>query len=176
MIKDMEVECKTKFSMDVEFSFSFKRNPPILPSGGMKNPLPVVFSIHVRAAFQDGPGDIEEDEEDENKEQRVLQSGHGDTAAGSGVRFSEGLYLRQLFAENADNRHHRCDSCRRYDSPGDEGRRRRQERRMTPHGSGEDRKVHRGAEKGKEDDPVAAGREAGSQLQGCQQMGDRGFT
>lgn len=24
MIKDMEVECKTKFSMDVEFSFSFK--------------------------------------------------------------------------------------------------------------------------------------------------------
>lgn len=25
MIKDMEVECKTKFSMDVEFSFSFKR-------------------------------------------------------------------------------------------------------------------------------------------------------
>lgn len=139
----------------------------------MKNPLPVVFSIHVRAAFQDGPGDIEEDEEDENKEQRVLQSGRGDTAAGSGVRFSEGLYLRQLFAENADNRHHRCDSCRRYDSPGDEGRRRRQERRMTHHGSGEDRKVHRGAEKGKEDDPVAAGREAGSQLQGCQQMGDR---
>lgn len=26
MIKDMEVECKTKFSMDVEFSFSFKRD------------------------------------------------------------------------------------------------------------------------------------------------------
>lgn len=25
MIKDMEVECKTKFSMDVEFSFSFKQ-------------------------------------------------------------------------------------------------------------------------------------------------------
>ena len=46
--------------------------------------MPVLSSIHVRAAFQDGPGDIEEDEEDENKEQRVLQSGRGDTAAFGG--------------------------------------------------------------------------------------------
>ena len=36
MIKDMEVECKTKFSMDVEFSFSFKpavNFPPTVLTG-----------------------------------------------------------------------------------------------------------------------------------------------
>lgn len=50
-------------------------NPPILPSGGMKNPLPVVFSIHVRAAFQDGPGDIEEDEEDKIRNRGYFNQG-----------------------------------------------------------------------------------------------------
>lgn len=41
----------------------------------MKNPLPVVFSIHVRAAFQDGPGDIEEDEEDEIRNRGYFNQG-----------------------------------------------------------------------------------------------------
>ncbi len=42
--------------------------------------MSVLSSIHVRAAFETAG----EDEKNENKEQRVLQSGRGDTAAFGG--------------------------------------------------------------------------------------------
>ena len=41
----------------------------------MKNPLPVVFFIYVRVAFRDGPGDIEEDEEDKIRNRGYFNQG-----------------------------------------------------------------------------------------------------